>query len=331
VSLPRDVRDYACAVVGCSPERVTAVTRFEAGNRHAVHKVSYRDPGGVVRHVVVRVSHADDGHAEREAAVLEKVGGVGAPRLYDFRRASRWFDTPVMCLEFLPGDPRELNSAGPDEIEQLAAVVAALHRRPVGDLIGTLDAAGTVLSYARDRLRAIAATLIWARDPLPAALQTRLRLAAGRLAASLQASQETASFRAGESLVLLHGDVAFGNVLWGPEPALIDWEYTRLGDPADEIAYLFDQNALTGPQRQAFWDGYDHGSRLAQIVERVEWWEPLTLLGSTLWWVERWVRRTEHGTRSPIDPALAREPDYYLAKVTRRAERLERLLAASGD
>lgn len=63
-------------------------------------------------------------------------------------------------------------------------------------------------------------------------------------------------FRTGETLSLLHGDIAPGNALWGREPALIDWEYTRLGDPADEIAYLFDQHALAEPQRQAFWDEY---------------------------------------------------------------------------
>jgi aminoglycoside phosphotransferase (APT) family kinase protein len=65
----------------------------------------------------------------------------------------------------------------------------------------------------------------------------------------LQASQHTESFRTGETLALPYGDIGPGNVLWGREPALIDWEYTRLGDPADEIAYLFDQNALAGPAK----------------------------------------------------------------------------------
>jgi hypothetical protein len=29
-----------------------------------------------------------------------------------------------------------------------------------------------------------------------------------------------------------------------PEPCLIDWEFTRLGDPADETAYTLDQNVV---------------------------------------------------------------------------------------
>jgi hypothetical protein len=106
---------------------------------------------------------------------------------------------------------------------------------------------------------------------------------------------------------------------------------TRLGDPADEIAYLFDQNALSEPQRQAFWDGYRHTAGtslwLAHVVERVDWWEPVTLLGSALWWVERWVRRAEVDILGGVDPAVPRESGYYLDHVVRRLTRLEKFVA----
>lgn len=329
------VRDYASDTVGCSSERITAVTRFEDGNRHAVHRVSYLDAAGVTRDVVVRVSHggdaADCARAEREAAVLKKVGGVAAPFLYDFRCTSRWFDTPAMCMKFFPGRQRELHSASLREIERLASIVAWVHERPASDLVESLAATGNVASYAQGRLQSIMSTLAWARDPLPAAIQGRLMHAADSIAASLEASQDAPSFRTGETLALLHGDIGPGNVLWGPDPALIDWEYTRLGDPADEIAYLFDQNALTEPQRQAFWDGYRQSVstqlRLAHVIDRVDWWEPVTLLGSALWWVERWVRRTELDIVGAVDPAAPREPGYYFDHVIRRLVRLEKLVA----
>jgi aminoglycoside phosphotransferase (APT) family kinase protein len=321
--------------VACASERVTAVTRFEHGNRHTVHRVSYLDAAGVTRDVVVRVAYggdpADCAQAEREAAVLAQVGGVAGPVLYHFGCTSRWFDTPAMCMKFVPGHQRELNSVGLGEIARLAAIVGWVHERPAGDLVDRLGQTGDVASYAQGRLRSIMSTLAWARDPLPTALQARLRDAAGWTAASLEASRHAEGFRTGEALALLHGDIAFGNVLWGQEPVLIDWEYTRLGDPADEIAYLFDQNALSAPQRQAFWDGYRRPgctqSRLAHIIARVAWWEPLTLLGSALWWVERWVRRTELGTVSTVDPAVPREPGYYFDQVMRRVVRLEGLIA----
>ena len=328
------VRDYASDTVGCPSERITEVTRFENGNRHAVHRVSYLDAAGVTRDVVVRVSYGDDAaecaHSEREAAVLTKVGGVAAPFLYDFRCTSRWFDTPAMCMKFVPGRQRELNSASLREIERLASIVAWLHEQPVSDLVEPLAATGNVASYAQGRLQSILSTLVWARDPLPAALQARLKHAADLIGTSWGAAQGAKSFRTGETLALLHGDIGPGNVLWGPDPVLIDWEYTRLGDPADEIAYLFDQNALSGPQRQAFWNGYrrrlNTQVRLDDVIDRVDWWEPVTLLGSALWWVERWVRRTELDAVGAIDRGPSREPGYYLGHVTRRVARLEQLV-----
>jgi hypothetical protein len=327
------VSGYASAAVGCPPERITAVSRFADGNRHAVHRVSYLDATGVTRDVVVRVSFggeaADRAQAEREAAALKAVAGVAGPVLYDFRPTSRWFDTPAMCMQFLPGHQRKLSSTTPAEIARLAAIVAWVHERPTDGLVESLQENGDLASYAHDRLRAITSTLTWARDPLPSTLQAQLRQAADRLAASLEDAQHVECFRTGEILRLLHGDVADGNVVWGREPVLIDWEYARLGDAADEIAYLFDQNRLTKPQRDAFLERYRQavGSavRLDHLLERVNWWEPMTLLGSALWWVERWVRRTELDAVGAIDPAMARPAEYYYDHITRRLARLQKL------
>src|SRR5688572_6228326 len=79
----RRVKAYAGDVVGdCSPDRVTAVSRFASGERHAVYKVSYLDLTGATKKLVVRVSSGNDAderaQAAREARVLEKVQGVAA-------------------------------------------------------------------------------------------------------------------------------------------------------------------------------------------------------------------------------------------------------------
>jgi aminoglycoside phosphotransferase (APT) family kinase protein len=319
------VRAYAAEVTGRPPEAVTSVARFEDGDRHGVYRVSYRDGSEADRDVVVRVllgaDVSDLAQAEREAVVLESVGGVAAPKLYDFRRTSEWFDTPAMCMQFIPGRRLDARDVDPAQIEHLGSLLAWVHDRPVDALGDSADAAATVASYADARLRKILSALEWARAPLPRTLRDRLRHAADALAAS--------GFDSDEGLALLHGDLGPGNVLWNPGPCLIDWEYTRLGDPADEIAYTFDQNAFTASRRQAFWEGYRQGlrdgSRLAPIVERADWWEPVTLLGSALWWAERWVRRTGLDAEGACDPALPREPDYYLGHVTARADRLDAL------
>jgi aminoglycoside phosphotransferase (APT) family kinase protein len=333
-SLLRSLRGYVSAAVGCSPDRIMAASRFEAGNRHDVYKVSYLDPSGATEHLVVRVSYggdpADCAQAEREATVLKKAGGIAAPLLYDFRCTSPWFETPSMCMQFVAGQQRELMSATPAEIERLGSVVAWVHGRTVDDLVDAPSRPGNLVSYAEGRLQSIISTLVWARDPFPAAIQARLRGAANSVQRSWESARGDQSFSTGATLALLHGDPGPGNILWGPGPVLIDWEYARLGDPADEIAYLFDQNGLSPGQREAFWRGYRAGvssqAALGQVISRVDWWEPVTLLGSALWWAERWVRRAAADAAGTVDPDVRRDLDYYADHVISRLDRLERLL-----
>jgi thiamine kinase-like enzyme len=52
-------------------------------------------------------------------------------------------------------------------------------------------------------------------------------------------------YRTHNRLALLHGDVGAGNIIWRPLPTLIDWEDWRIGDPAEEIAYIFTEDILT--------------------------------------------------------------------------------------
>ena len=323
------IRTYVAAVVGCRPDDIVAVRRFEEGNRHEVFKVSYARGSQPMSHVVVRVSLTDDAderaQAEREASVLTAVGGRGAPRLVDFSPAGEWFDTPVMSMEFVPGRRMALAEVGDARVERLGRLVAGVHREPLGGLIDALGEEDDLACYAATRLRSTLAGLKWLDHGVDAAIQAHLRDVASALQQAWDRWRHADSFVTGETLALLHGDIAFGNVLWAPDPVLIDWEYTRLGDPADEIAYLFDQNGLAPSSRGAFWRGYralGNEVDIAQVVERVRWWEPLALLGSTLWWVERWVRRTEADAAATTDPAATREPSYYLDKVDRRLRRL---------
>ena len=150
-SLLRNLRGYVSSAVGCPPDRITAASRFQDGNRHAVYRVSYLSPSGTTEDLVVRVSYggspADCAQAEREATVLKKAGGTVAPMLYDFRRNSPWFETPTMCIEFVPGQQKELRLATPSEIERLGSVVAQVHNLPVDDLVDWSSEPGDLVSY----------------------------------------------------------------------------------------------------------------------------------------------------------------------------------------
>jgi aminoglycoside phosphotransferase (APT) family kinase protein len=235
-----------------------------------------------------------------------------------------------MCLQFVPGQQKELRSATPAEIERLGSLVASVHSLPVDDLVDGPSRPDNLVSYAEGRLQSIISTLVWARDPLPAAIQARLRSAANSVRESWERARDDQSFSTGATLALLHGDPVHGNVLWGQGPVLIDWEYARVGDPADETAYLFDQDGLSDGQRESFWRGYREGLSTqvppGHVTDRVDWWEPVTLLGSSLWWVERWVRCVAADAAGRVDPDVPREAGYYADRVIGRIDRLERLL-----
>jgi aminoglycoside phosphotransferase (APT) family kinase protein len=295
-----------------------------------VYRVTYVDAVGGTNDLVVRVSTHEDVaervQAEREATVLKKLQGVGAPRLYDFRNESRWFDTPTMCMQFIEGEHRELMSAPPADVQRLGEVVASVHNLPVDDLADCFPGPNTTAAYVDGWLELIASYLSRLRDPLPRSVRSRVERAQSLVSASLERALSAESRSTEDRLVLLHGDVGPGNILWSEQPVLIDWEYARLGDPADEIAYIFGQHGLASSQREAFWSGYRRATthlRLDHVVERVRWWEPVTLLGSALWWLERWSRRADADAAGDLDPSAAKPQSYYLDNVLLRLDRFD--------
>lgn len=97
-----------------------------------------------------------------------------------------------------------------------------------------------------------ASKLPFVREPLPAPVRRRIERTWLLVQERAAAMTTVSSFAAGAEPALMHGDVSGPNIVWSPAPVLIDWEFVRLGDPADEIASLFGQNALTASQRAAF-------------------------------------------------------------------------------
>ena len=79
---------------------------------------------------------------------------------------------------------------------------------------------------------------------------------------------------------LLHGDLVLANVVWGPAPRLVDWEFWRLGDPAEDLAYAIEVNDLGADLATALLAGYAD----AAVAERVEGWRALVALDAALWY-----------------------------------------------
>lgn len=323
-------------VAGCLRSRVGGVEPCESGENHAVYKLTYVDPAGEAKDVVVRVASSasarDCATATREAAVLRKVQRIAAPVLHDFRCDNEWFGAPVMCTDFVDGVQRAPRGAA--ELELLGRTVGRVHALPTHDLGDAFADAGTVRGYFDEQLATLVENSSWVRDPLPADVQRRLRQALARVAEHAAAARRSGDFETSASLVLLHGDVAGGNIFWTPDPVLIDWEYARIGDPADEVAYIFTQHGCSEEERARFWNGYGRGRADARAVEhgadRVRWWEPVTALGSAFFWVRLWSRRlTAEETRS-AEPTAPRSSAYYAQQALPRLRRFEDLLPMRG-
>jgi aminoglycoside phosphotransferase (APT) family kinase protein len=331
VDVEERVRRYACEVVSDGAlDVITSVVRFGGGDRHAVFKVTYTARSNGTDDLVVRVSTlsgaAEREQVAREAAVLGALGGSAAPRLLDVCCDGRWFNTPAMCTEFIEGDHRELASATRSELEALGAVVGSVHARPVGDLAGHFRGPRTAAGCLDQWGELVAGYLPKLRQPLPQQAGSGVERALPSVARILSGPLRGAWPDAGEHLVLLHGDVTPGNVLWADRPVLIDWEYARLGDPADDVAYIFGQHGLSASQRRAFWSGYRRWVRqpaLDRIVGRARLWEPVILLGSALWWLERWSARAGVDDVGGVGPSVPKPQSYYLEQAVRRLERFE--------
>lgn len=252
----RTVAGYAAEVACCAEGAVDRIERFVQGNRHAVYRVSFT---GGTADVVVRVSLTDEpaerDHAAREADVLAAVGPPVGPELLDVRITSERFAAPVICTRYVAGDDTPIAAAPRSSLAALGAVVARCHDTDLARFPRWPIPEGGVEAYARARLERAMRRCANAHRALPESLQGRLDAAAARAAERARAGISSELF-GDRPLRLLHADLGPGNVVWAAVPVLIDWEYARIGDPADEIAYAFDQNGLDGSQRDAFLRGY---------------------------------------------------------------------------
>lgn len=83
----------------------------------------------------------------------------------------------------------------------------------------------------------------------------------------------------------LHGDLTLGNMIWtGESVTLIDWEYARDGDPAEELAYLFTEQPVSEMMIAAFHEEYVAAGGDPGATSRAAWYAPLVALDSALWW-----------------------------------------------
>ncbi|MGE0026035.1 MAG: phosphotransferase family protein [Thermoleophilia bacterium] len=197
----------------------------------------------------------------REAAALRAVAGrPWAPAL--LRHAPG-----LLVTARVPGGPRDLAALATDEARRLGAVLRAVHATPgaaAGGLWWWAAPARDLAAYREGRVRDAEEALAGTPD---AGLARRLPPGPAP----------------GGPFAFLHGDLVAANVLWPPDggPVLIDWEFQRMGDPAEDLAYLAELNALPAAVLSEVLEGYGEPDAAA----RVDGWRGLVAADAGAWYL----------------------------------------------
>jgi aminoglycoside phosphotransferase (APT) family kinase protein len=190
----------------------------------------------------------------------------------------------VLCTALLEGRPRVLSRRDRASLAELGAVLRRAHDTAChasGRLPQWSSAARSLSSYRARR----------AEDARASA--GRQRGLAERVIAGLPFLPPTDHAR---PFRFLHGDLVHDNVVWTPAgPRLVDWEFWRMGDPAEDLAYLIELNDLRGEAEAAVLSGYG----ASDLPERVDAWRALVVLDAGLWYLN-------HGEKQRAEPLLQR-------------------------
>jgi len=303
------------------------VEQLMGGERHHLFKVTCNSDE--IFAVAVRVnsvsSERDRLKSRREAHVLKFLDGDLAPRLYDFDESGRWFPEPVTSVSYVEGEPKVLNQMSADSIEELGRALARIHSVDTGELSlpqGVYPTAANASEYLIERLESSINSKIPQPDvELPAGVSEKFWLAYSKVCIAVINGLKDELFDSDERLSLVHGDVVGLNVIWRDhKPVLIDWEDTRLAEPAEEIAYTFTESKLDTSQRNTFWEGYSSQAEkdLGALKARVAVWEPVTAFGSAIWWLDRYARSLRVEAGGLDDGSAPKSREYYLNNALER-------------
>lgn len=322
-------RAYAAQVLRLNADRVESlsVAKLRGGERHHMFKIS--ELGG--ESYVVRINHTDDEYdrekTRREATVLGCLEEGLAPHLYHSDEYSTFFNRPAMLISFLPGVHLDLAASSEGMLNELGRTVGRLHDLKVDRFITAFGSkTQTPAEYLIGRFKwDIGRKVQW--DKLPGGLAARFWKGYRKVAEVALDAVVQERWRTPIAFSLLHGDIGAQNVVWSEgKVRLLDWEDVRVGDAAEEVAYILAENALSDEGRLALWSGYidARGDSSDAVAARVAAWEPIVLFGSAMWWLDRYARklnaRRSGGVSSVMVPrALA----HYRAQALQRLRRFE--------
>ena len=210
----------------------------------------------------------------REAAALALVAGASWAPVVVAREPG------LLVSSRMPGAPRPLAALAPGEARRLGAVLRAVRdaARRAGGLWCWTAPATTLTGYRAARVEDTEGALAGTGH---AGLAER----AAAAAAPPEPEEGVDPFR------LLHGDLVEANIVWdGSTPALVDWEFCRMGDPAEDLAYLVEVNGIPPDLVASLLGGYGPPA----IDRRVDAWRGFVAADAGAWYLAEGMEARPH-------------------------------------
>jgi len=227
-------------------------------------------------------------------------------------------------MEDVAGLHHDMGGLPVDSMSSLGQTVSRFHALDASSFADQEEGtpAWTVATYLFDRMRSEVERRLPAPEmPIPTQIRESIDQARVRADRLILEANANGVLDVDDPPVLVHSDIGAGNVLWPSldNPVLIDWEDARMGDPAEEVAYIITENRLDDIRRRAFLSAYCRMRETSTLFHaRVRLWEPLTALFSALWWVDRATRRMSFEGGQPDDGSAPKTVHYYLERAEQR-------------
>lgn len=231
------LRNFLTDCCGDSGVEVTGYELLPGGMSRVVARAEVRWSDGRQQKLLLRSDPETEGlfRSERDAewrllTALNAVEAPRTPRALWYDPDGRWFGTKTIVTDFCDGANLHHLIQDHEDLDKRTAVfcdtVASIHRVPLSALPSEMIPSGSWEDYIDGQLDAYARAerALECRLPLFRYLSARLR--------HMDRPPEV-------PFTLVHGDAQPGNVMIEPgqQPLVIDWEFSRVGDPREDLGY----------------------------------------------------------------------------------------------
>lgn len=234
----------------------------------------------------MRLRRPDDRSTAEIDALSDASGCPGVPRLL-------LLSHNLLVLDFMPGAPRDLNLLGERQCAALTGCLACIHAieyeayNPWPAFEFDAGSRAELFQYRRSSLVNY--------DSYTDACAGRIHPALPDLFDRLDGLDlASPSWKLAE-FSRLHGDLSHGNILWDDDadgPGLIDWEYSRVGDPAEDFAYLLTEQPGGVALLSRLTTHYIEAGGADDVAHRVPAYGLFAAVDSALWWADYGARES---------------------------------------